>query len=592
MATVQDIYNEIDRIENSKSGIAGAIEEKGVEVPAGAKIDEYPELVRQIQQGDTSDCVKFTPQTLSDEQKAQARDNIGAQETLVSGTNIKKFAGRNLLGSGDAVLYLTDVEDKYIVVDDSELNFILWHPAGQGFGVVQTGANARVWNYGGFIKHFCYTSDGFAIEVDSNFAYLTFLSGGWGGSPAIKTATEVTTDDDYTSMDSAIREMDYAVKYTSQSLTDAQKLQARTNIGATAPEVFVVAYGDTTVVSAVQTAVAAGKIVLCIDGTTSYVLTSNGSSYIYFTSVTLGTQISTLRLTVSDGSWVRGGATNLQPSSQKKTSVPDNRTSNDYYPTTKAVYDFSAKYGILSQTQTWSGTGSQPRTYVMSDKVWGAIPQANIDLFEAAGATFNSISGYFELNGLTDISYEEMQKIYAESFAFSVFKPDCSYAFYSHNTTSGLNIRTALTPRCNRASGTGMNISWCFYDSTFEALDFHGMWMNTLSQAFRSCQHVRAIVGLNISGLTASSTLSNAFLLCGSLETLELKGLKVSIDLSSSSVISKESLLYIINNETSTGAITITLNSSVYAKCQSGGDWYSDVSTALSNHTNVSLASA
>lgn len=55
MATVQEIYNEIDRIDNAKSGIAGAIEEKGVEVPAGAKIDEYPELVRQIQQGGSSD---------------------------------------------------------------------------------------------------------------------------------------------------------------------------------------------------------------------------------------------------------------------------------------------------------------------------------------------------------------------------------------------------------------------------------------------------------------------------------------------------------------------------------------------------------
>lgn len=79
MATVQEIYNEIDRIENAKSGIAGAIEEKGVEVPAGAKIEEYPGLVRQIQQGGgSSDAVLYTPQTLTEEQKAQARENIGA----------------------------------------------------------------------------------------------------------------------------------------------------------------------------------------------------------------------------------------------------------------------------------------------------------------------------------------------------------------------------------------------------------------------------------------------------------------------------------------------------------------------------------
>lgn len=95
MATVQEIYNEIDRIDNAKSGIAGAIKEKGVEVPAGAKIEEYPGLVRQIQQGDTSDCVKFTPQTLTEEQKAQARENIGAAG--------KVFVETNSVSAGDAV---------------------------------------------------------------------------------------------------------------------------------------------------------------------------------------------------------------------------------------------------------------------------------------------------------------------------------------------------------------------------------------------------------------------------------------------------------------------------------------------------------
>ena len=69
------------------------------------------------------------------------------------------------------------------------------------------------------------------------------------------------------------------------------------------------------------------------------------------------------------------------------------------------------KIGVISQTQTWSGSGSNPRTYVMSNLVTGLIPQANIDLFESAGAVFNESTGYFELNGLTDISYNEMSAI-------------------------------------------------------------------------------------------------------------------------------------------------------------------------------------
>lgn len=81
MATPNDIYNEIDRINNAKQGIAEAIEEKGVEVPAGSHIEGYPGLVRQIQTG-SQEAVLYTPQELDENQQAQARENIAAQKTI------------------------------------------------------------------------------------------------------------------------------------------------------------------------------------------------------------------------------------------------------------------------------------------------------------------------------------------------------------------------------------------------------------------------------------------------------------------------------------------------------------------------------
>lgn len=112
MANVNDIMNEIDRIEGAKGGLAGAIEEKGVEVPAGAKIDEYPGLVRQIQQGGTSDCVKFTPQTLSAAEQAQARANIGAQEVLTFDTEPVEGSTNPITSGGvyDALQIILDAE--------------------------------------------------------------------------------------------------------------------------------------------------------------------------------------------------------------------------------------------------------------------------------------------------------------------------------------------------------------------------------------------------------------------------------------------------------------------------------------------------
>jgi hypothetical protein len=48
-----------------------------------------------------SDTVHVTPQSLGDSQKTQARSNISAQESLVSGTNIKTINGQSILGSGN-----------------------------------------------------------------------------------------------------------------------------------------------------------------------------------------------------------------------------------------------------------------------------------------------------------------------------------------------------------------------------------------------------------------------------------------------------------------------------------------------------------
>ena len=53
-----------------------------------------------IQAGDTN-AVKYVSQTLTDAQKAQARSNIDAQKTLVSGQNIKTINNQSILGDGN-----------------------------------------------------------------------------------------------------------------------------------------------------------------------------------------------------------------------------------------------------------------------------------------------------------------------------------------------------------------------------------------------------------------------------------------------------------------------------------------------------------
>jgi hypothetical protein len=83
----------------------------------------------------------------------------------------------------------------------------------------------------------------------------------------------------------------------------------------------------------------------------------------------------------------------------------------------------------------------------------------------------------------------------------------------------------------------------------------------------------------NVSGFAAN---------CNSLRDIKIKNLPISIAFSQSLYLSKESVLFMINNEAATSPITITLHADAYARLANDPD----IVAALSNHPNVSLASA
>lgn len=92
------------------------------------------------------------------------------------------------------------------------------------------------------------------------------------------------------------------------------------------------------------------------------------------------------------------------------------------------------------------------------------------------------------------------------------------------------------------------------------------------------------ILGVNVAKAT---TLGGTSAL-PSLITLKLKGLPLNLDVSSSALLSKESLLYIIENEAATEEITITLHSYAYSRLAEDAD----IVAALANHPLISIASA
>lgn len=71
----------------------------------------------------------------------------------------------------------------------------------------------------------------------------------------------------------------------------------------------------------------------------------------------------------------------------------------------------------------------------------------------------------------------------------------------------------------------------------------------------------------------------------GNIETINIKGLKVNIKFYNSQRLSKESVLYMINNSEATSAITISLNKAVYDVMKDDAD----IMAALAEKTNITL---
>jgi hypothetical protein len=73
---------------------------------------------------------------------------------------------------------------------------------------------------------------------------------------------------------------------------------------------------------------------------------------------------------------------------------------------------------------------------------------------------------------------------------------------------------------------------------------------------------------------------------CSSLTHAYLKNAKLAYDLSAANLLSKESLLYLINNEAATSARTIKLASHAYTRLAEDAD----VVAALAAHPNISIS--
>lgn len=209
------------------------------------------------------------------------------------------------------------------------------------------------------------------------------------------------------------------------------------------------------------------------------------------------------------------------------------------------------------------------------------------DLYISAGAVYNERTGYYELNGLTDITEEEMRVIYEKTWGWWLHLPT-------------LNGFGSALPRTNIpcpdykiiAYASNISLHSIFSKSgsdNLEVVNLRALYTPTsfdeikivdFNWAFQGDEKIREVQGI-INVKEARHDLN----IGGNIETINIKGLKVSIKFYGSQRLSKESVLYMINNSEATTAITVGLNKAVYDVMKDDAD----IIAALAEKTNITL---
>ena len=203
-------------------------------------------------------------------------------------------------------------------------------------------------------------------------------------------------------------------------------------------------------------------------------------------------------------------------------------------------------------------------------------------------------TGHADAEGLRAIGWTDEDIAYYQENGVNWNEEDDQYhlvtddnkALYGVLTASNIstyNNRIVYLPKIDTSNVTNMNnmFSSCRSLISIPALDTSSV--TNMSSMFYNCYSLTSIPALDTSSVTNMNIM---FYYCYSLTTVNLKGVALNYQPNHSALLSKESLLYLINNEAATSAITITLHSYAYERLATDAD----VVAALANHPNISIS--
>ena len=203
-------------------------------------------------------------------------------------------------------------------------------------------------------------------------------------------------------------------------------------------------------------------------------------------------------------------------------------------------------------------------------------------------------TGHADAEGLRAIGWDDEDIAYYQANGVNWNEEDDQYHLVSDDNKALYGVLTAdniqtyrhrivYLPKIDVSGKTSMNRIFTSCRSLVSIPQLDTGNVTNMSYMFESCYSLVSIAQLDTSNV---SNMGSMFLYNYSLVTLNLKNAKLAYQIKDSSLLSKESLLYLINNEAATSAITIKLASYAYTRLANDAD----VVAALAAHPNISIS--
>lgn len=200
-----------------------------------------------------------------------------------------------------------------------------------------------------------------------------------------------------------------------------------------------------------------------------------------------------------------------------------------------------------------------------------------VPLAEAYGATYDSDTGLFSLNGLTDITGEQMKGIIGKG----VFHGADGNFKYTYLGVSGIRTNIVTSSGNDHGYDNPVYLHYGFYrcrqieHASLRRGDFIA-YIKNLNSAFYECNNLKRVVNTLVELNVENNCYNQTFYACKSLEYIHILKLSQSVSFKDSPLLSYDSLKFLVDNAANKSAITVTVHPDVYAKLEGTAADYGD----------------